>query len=423
MSELDTHKFYECSIEERKARLEEAGYDNNTLNILMSQYLLSPEIGDHLVENYIGDFDIPMGLGLNFVINKKDYVIPMATEEPSVIAAASNAAKMAKKGGGFKTKMEHKYATGQVVLTNIPDLVTAIQTLESRREEIIEKTNQYHPSIVERGGGVKNIQVLTKNSSNHEFLTVLFFIDTKEAMGANIVNTMMEGITPILEEWTGGEKLLAILSNLPTEAVASASTCIPYSALGKTEEEGIQLAERIVLATEYANIDPYRAVTHNKGIMNGVHAVAVATGNDTRALEAAVHAYAARSGHYQTLSYWHLSDDGLCGEITLPLALGTVGGAVRVLPKAKANLSLLNHPSSRKLAQIMAAVGLAQNLAALKALVSEGIQRGHMSLHANSLAIHAGAIGSEIEKVATYLKKNQCLNSTAAKEYLAKIRK
>lgn len=419
---LNTKGFYLCSLAERKDRLRESGLSEAVLQALTTTEHLSEDKANHLIENYIGQFNLPLGLALNFLIDQKEYVLPLVTEEPSVIAAASNAAKLIKKAGGFTTRMDEKLTTGEVILTDVPDLSLAIQHIEEHRAELIDLCNAIRPSMKKRGGGVKEIKVQTSSTDAAVFLTVLFFIDTKEAMGANMVNDIMEGISPSLEAWTGGKKLLAILSNLPSRAIAVAECCLPLALLHENSAKGREIGERIALATAYANTDPYRAVTHNKGIMNGIQAFALATGNDTRAIEAAAHAYAARSGHYQSLSTWKVEGDHLYGSLSLPLALGTVGGAIKVLPKASAALDLLGNPSSMELARIFVALGLAQNLAALKALVSEGIQRGHMNLHASSLAIHAGAIGDEIEEVADYLRSTKQLNASTAQAYLNELR-
>lgn len=411
-------KFYELSREERLNQLvEKKVIAVNDKQELMTM-ALSEEIANHLIENQISEVSIPLGVGVNFVINGKPYVVPMATEEPSVIAACSNGAKMASGLGGFKSEMTQKILRGQIVFMDVKDAQAIRQKIEDNQTFLFETAQQVYPSIVKRGGGLREIQVRAF-PENPKFLSVDLLVDTQDAMGANILNTILEGIANVFREWFDEEILFSILSNYATEAVVTASCEIAFEALGK---QGREVAEKIAVASTFAQLDPYRAATHNKGIMNGVEAVILATGNDTRAASAAIHAYAARNGRYQGLSQWTMTQTHLQGTIQLPLALGTVGGATKVLPKAQLALQMLDVTKAKELAEVIAAVGLAQNLAALRALVSEGIQKGHMSLQARSLALSIGAKGDEIQQVAEALKKTT-MNEATAREILASLQK
>ncbi|MBF8807811.1 MAG: hydroxymethylglutaryl-CoA reductase, degradative [Enterococcus lacertideformus] len=387
-------------------------------NVLKNEQL-SEEIANHLIENQISQVEIPLGIAQNFQINGVKKWIPMATEEPSVIAAASNGAKIC---GNIIAKTPQRLMRGQLVLTGEMDYQEVIQTIEARKDELFVCANESYPSIVKRGGGVTEITTRVFTGSDH-YLSIDFFIDVKDAMGANIVNTILEGLAFLLKDWFPDKEILfSILSNFATESLATACCSISFEQLGKDAEEGKQVAKKIQQASEYTKLDIYRATTHNKGIMNGIEAVILATGNDTRACAAAIHAYASRNGSYQGLSDWQIIEGKLVGKLTVPLAVATVGGASRVLPKAGLALEMLDVKSAKELAQIIVAVGLAQNIAALRALVTEGIQKGHMSLQARALAITVGAQGSEIEQVATYLRKSDKMNQQIASDYLAQIR-
>lgn len=387
---------------------------------------LGQDIGEHMIENYIGNYSLPLGVAMNFLIDNQETVVPMAIEEPSVIAAASFAAKIIGSAGGFTTVVSERMMIGQVTLKDVADPSTAIKKINNSRQEILDRANEAHPSIVKRGGGAKDLSVRLLESDPSEnipsFLVVHLHIDTQEAMGANIVNTMMEGIAPYVEELTGGTALLRILSNYATECIATATCTIPSYKLKTTSFSGEEVRDRIVEAAQVAWVDPYRAVTHNKGIMNGVDAVIVASGNDWRAIEAGIHAYAARSGQYRALSKWHTNEKGdLVGTLTLPLPIGTVGGSISIHPAAKLSRTLLQEPDAKRLESILVSVGLAQNFAAIRALVTDGIQKGHMGLHARSLAISAGAKGEQVEKIAEALKKAPHMNLQTAKDYLSKL--
>lgn len=422
-------KFYKKKRSERITSLEKSGFlKHDWKESLENSLHLSEEIADSMIENQIGTYQLPYGLALNFLIDGEEFAVPMATEEPSVIAAASSAAKLFREYGGFQTAVTERMMIGQAIITNVPDPEKAIALLEENEIDIIQKANQAHPSIVKRGGGAESIRIREIEADQEyqtpHFLIVHLQIETLEAMGANIINTMMEAILPFLEELTKGKALMGILSNYATECLATASCRIPCEALTKGSLSGEDVRDLIVLASKAAVIDPYRAVTHNKGIMNGVDAVVLASGNDWRATEAGAHAYASRSGQYRALSSWQTASNGdLIGELTLPLPVGTVGGSISFHPGAKMTHHLLGDPDAEKLESIIVAVGLAQNFSAIRALVTEGIQKGHMSLHARSLAISAGAQGDEIEKTSQLLKESKHMNLAQANDLLNEIRK
>lgn len=429
MKQSNLSKFYQKSLIERWEALVSAGVIAEDDTSDMNNHLQLPnEIANHMIENQIGTYDVPLGLGLNFLINNKEFVVPMATEEPSVIAAASYAAKTISQAGGFTTTVHNRTMLGQIALKDVSDLSLAEEVLLKAADDIIEKANAAHPSIVNRGGGAKSIEVRiieandTYDSPN--FLVVHIHVDTLEAMGANIINTMVEAIKPYIEEITDGSAMMGILSNYATECLVTSTCRIPTHLLERAGYTGEEVRDRMVEACQFALVDPYRAVTHNKGVMNGVDAVVLATGNDTRAIEAGVHAYAARSGQYRSLTNWTKAENGdLLGEITLPLPIGTVGGSISIHPAAQFTKQVLGSPSAKELESIIASVGLAQNFSAIRALVTEGIQKGHMGLQAKSLAISAGAKGDQIEKVTKQLKQAKNMNLETAKALLSKLNK
>lgn len=388
---------------------------------------LEEDTADSMIENQIATYQLPYGVALNFLINEEDYVVPMAIEEPSVIAAASSAAKFFGQHGGFQTAVTERMMIGQAVLTGVPDMEKAIQAIEKNEEKIVQIADTAHPSIVKRGGGAVSIQIKRINANEEmdypDFLIVHLYVETLEAMGANIINTMMEAVLPSLEEYSNGQALMGILSNYATECLATATCRVPAYALAKDSLSGEEVRDRIILASQLAIADPYRAVTHNKGIMNGIDAVVLASGNDWRAIEAGAHAYASKSGQYRGLSTWKKAENGdLIGELTLPLPIGTVGGSISFHPGAKMTHQLLGTSDTETLEAIIVSVGLAQNFSAVRALVTEGIQKGHMGLHSRSLAISAGASGDEIEKVASQLKIEKNKNLATAQDILEKIR-
>ncbi|MDZ7836046.1 MAG: hydroxymethylglutaryl-CoA reductase, degradative [Alkalibacterium sp.] len=421
-------KFYKKSHEDKIESLFLAGViSKKEKDTLLDRSLkLDPETGNHMIENYIGNYSLPLGVAMNFKVDREELVVPMAIEEPSVIAAASFAAKVIGSAGGFKTTVTKRHMIGQVTLKNVTDFKVASKNVKDAKNEILERANEAYPSIVERGGGARDIEVRhLKNDSDSDvpdFLSVHVHVDTKEAMGANIVNTMMESIAPYIEELTGGTALLRILSNYATECLATATCTIPAHKLKTADHSGEEVRDLIIEATQVATVDPYRAVTHNKGIMNGIDAVVLASGNDWRAIEAGAHAYASRSGQYRSLTTWKKNEAGdLVGELTLPLAIGTVGGSISIHPAAGLAHSIMNQPKAEKLERIVVSVGLAQNFAAVRALVTEGIQKGHMGLHARSLAISAGAKGDHIQQVADILKHSKHKNLQRAKNIMLNI--
>jgi hydroxymethylglutaryl-CoA reductase len=429
---MDTSKlkrFYKKSFFEKIHALEEAGaISTEDAQLLREGGLdLSREIGDHMIENYIGNYSLPLGTALNFVIDGEEKLIPMAIEEPSVIAAASFAAKIIGSAGGFHTEITNRQMIGQVALKQVPDIERAMKRLSENEQEILQRANEAYPSIVKRGGGARKVVYrhlpADGQEGTPEFLVVHVHVDTQEAMGANMINTMMEGIAPFLEDLTNGTALMKILSNYATESLATAHCIIPPHKLKTASLSGEEVRDRIIEAAQFAWADPYRAVTNNKGIMNGVDALIVASGNDWRAIEAGAHAYASRSGQYRSLTKWFADEEGnLVGELTLPLPVGSVGGSIGIHPGAKFSHELMDQPDAKSLERMLVSVGLAQNFAAIRALVTEGIQKGHMGLHARSLAISAGAKGEQIEEVSEALKKAPHMNLQAAKDILGKMR-
>ena len=404
MSHSRIPEFYKFSVADRlRALLEREVISDGEYDMLIDgHHLLDADKADRLVENVIGAFGLPMGLGLNFQINERDYLVPMVVEEPSIIAAVSSAAKLVRRAGGFTSEAERPMLIGQIQVVNVVHPARAKQALLQSKEEILNLANSLHPKMVARGGGARDIEVNTLGTTaNHgDMLVVHLIVDTCDAMGANLVNTMCEGAAPLVEKIAGGEVFLRILSNLTDRALVRARAVIPMSLLEGGEFSGTQVRDGIILANEFAEKDPYRAATHNKGIMNGIDAVAIATGNDWRAIEAAAHAYAARCGRYASLTRWTANDDGdLVGELNIPLKVGTVGGQVESNQAVKIAHRVLGVDSAVELAEIMAAVGLAQNFAALRALSTHGIQRGHMTLHARSVAMAAGANETIFEDV------------------------
>lgn len=417
-------KFYKQTRLERLDTLVANNHlSQQNADLFMNNSLLNDDIADSLIENQLTQFHLPMGVALNFKIDDKEKVIPMVVEEPSVIAACSNAAKIMA-DSGFTTSIATREMIGQIILKEIPDIEKAKTNIQVHEADIFKLAKEVHPSIHLRGGGLKRIKIRTIAATDNSptFLTIHLMVDVKDAMGANIINTILEGVTPFILELTNGASLMSILSNYNTEALVTAKCQVPCNQLTTKPHDGYEIAEKIVEASTYAKLDPYRAATHNKGIMNGIDSVVIATGNDPRAVEAGAHAYASRNGQYEGMTNWTINKGMLVGELTLPMAIGTVGGAISVLPMAQANLDMLEVDSSEDLARIILCVGLAQNFAALKALVSDGIQKGHMSLHASSLAIQVGAKNEEIEEVATQLRKADKMNSASAKEILNNIR-
>ncbi len=386
--------FYLLSVEERiKLIAEQSNLTNEEVEALKSGLPL--ELADAMVENVIGHISVPLGVAANFKVNGKEVFIPMATEEPSVIAAASNAARAAYELGGIFTSSSGTVMRGQIQVLNIDDPHAARAKIFEHKDEIIEHCNAKDPTLVKLGGGVKDVEVHLIDTAKETMVVVHLIVDTKDAMGANAVNTMAESVSPLIERITNGRVVLRIISNLADKRIVRARGEFSTDMLG-----GIEVAKNIVSAYEFADADPYRAATHNKGVMNGITAAVLASGNDTRAVEAGAHAYAARSGRYRSLTTWELNKAGnLVGTLELPLAVGIVGGATKTHPVAKAALKIMGVQSAEELASYIAAVGLVENLASLRALSAEGIQSGHMRLHAKNLAVMAGATGDIIDRV------------------------
>ncbi|TDX29694.1 hydroxymethylglutaryl-CoA reductase, degradative [Rhodovulum visakhapatnamense] len=379
-----------------------AGLDGAAMEALSDATALPLSVANGMIENVIGTFELPLGVATNFVVNGREYLVPMAVEEPSVVAAASYMAKLARAGGGFTVSSTAPIMRAQIQIVGLGDPFGARAALLAHRDELIALANTRDSVLVGLGGGCKDIEIEVFATSPIGPMVVMhLLVDVRDSMGANAVNSMAELLAPRVEAISGGQVRLRILSNLADRRVVTASVRVPFEALGTKAHDGAEVARRIVEACALALIDPYRAATHNKGIMNGIDPVVVATGNDWRAIEAGAHAYAARSGRYTSLTTWEIAADGaLVGTLEMPMALGIVGGATRTHPAAQAALRLMRIGSAQELAEVTAAVGLAQNMAALRALATEGIQRGHMTLHARNIAITAGATGGDIDRVA-----------------------
>jgi len=412
--------FYKLSIEERiKIVKEFAGLTDEEAKLLQSTGSLSLKLADRMIENVVGAIPIPMGIAVNFLINGRDYLIPMAIEETSVVAAASYGAKMTRSKGGIFTSSTDPIMIGQIQTVKVKDPYYARMAILDAKDKILEKANEQDPLLVSLGGGAKDLRVKVIHTIRGPMVITELLVNCKDAMGANAVNTMAEAVAPLIERITGGRVILRIISNLATERLARAWTVVD-----KKEVGGEEIVDGILDAYAFATADPYRAATHNKGILNGIIAVALATCNDHRAIEAGAHAYAARTGFYSPLSVWEKNEDGdLVGSIELPLAVGIIGGATKVHPIAKIALKILGVKTAQELAEVMAAVGLAQNLAALRALAHEGIQRGHMSLHARNIAIMAGAKGELIDIIADRMVEERKIRMDRAKELLEEYRK
>ena len=412
--------FYNMTLEERRARLADAA-DLSTENLLpFTAGGLSPDAADHMIENVIGLYSLPLGIALNFQVNGHDVLVPMTLEEPSVVAGASFMAKLARAGGGFTATTTDPLMIGQMQVINVDNPYEAKLKLYEHKADLIAEADTIDPVLKKFGGGARDLEVrIIESSPIGPFLVVHLIYDVRDAMGANAVNTACERLAPRVEAITGGKVHLRILSNLADRRVARARCTIPLKELAFDHFSGEEVRDGIIAAYAFAAADPYRAATHNKGIMNGVDSVVIATGNDWRAIEAGAHAYAARSGRYTSLSTWNKDADGnLAGTLEMPMAVGIVGGATKVHPAAQASVRLMGVKTASELAQIIVSVGLAQNLAALRALATEGIQRGHMSLHARQVAIAAGATGELIEKVAGQMVVEKVVRIDRAEEIL-----
>ena len=412
--------FYKLSPKQRLAVVKEfADLTDEEAALLQNMGSLPMDLADRMIENVIGAFPVPLGIGTNFLINKRDFLIPMAIEEPSVVAAASYAAKMARDGGGFHTSSTPPIMIGQIQVVNVKDPYAAKMRVIGSKDEILKKANEQDPVLVSAGGGAKDLDAKIINTTQGPMLIVEMQVDCRDAMGANAVNTMAEAVAPMIERTANGHVYLRIISNLATKRLVRASCLVPKASVG-----GEDVVDGIVNACAFAAADPYRAATHNKGILNGIIAVILATCNDHRAIEAGAHAYAARTGCYTSLSAWEKNEnDDLVGSIELPMAVGLIGGAVKTHPIAKIAVKILGVKTANEFGEILAAVGLAQNLGALRALAQEGIQRGHMSLHARNIAVMAGATGDFIDKVAAKMVEERKIRVDRAKELVEDYKK
>jgi hydroxymethylglutaryl-CoA reductase len=405
--------FYKLNPKDRVQLVKEfADLTDEEVKTLQSTGSLDLDLANRMIENVVGAFPVPLGIAVNFLINKRDYLIPMAIEEPSVVAAASYAAKMVREGGGFSTTSTAPVMIGQIQAVDIKDPHGAKMAIYGAKEEILKKANEQDPMLVSVGGGAKDLEVKVINSQTGLMVITELHVDCRDVMGANAVNTMAEAVAPIIERITHGRVYLRIISNLATKRLARAWCTVPKEAVG-----GEEVVDGIVEAYAFAAADPYRAATHNKGILNGIIGVVIATCNDHRAVEAGAHAYAARKGVYGPISTWEKNENGdLVGAIELPMAVGIVGGATRVHPIAKIALKILGVKTASEFGEVLAAVGLAQNLGALRALAHEGIQRGHMRLHARNFAISAGATGDLVDLIVERMVEERKIRLDRAKE-------
>jgi hydroxymethylglutaryl-CoA reductase len=413
--------FYNLPVSERTQRLAEAGVlDAASLVALSGLTGLERNLADHMIENVVGTYSLPLGIALNFVVNDREVLVPMVIEEPSVVAGASYMAKLARAAGGFRASADAPEMIGQMQLLDVSDLDAATAAIEKAKKELLAEVATLDPMLQKLGGGPRDLEVRRiEESPIGPFLVLHLIYDVRDAMGANAINTACERLAPQIEKLTGGRVHLRILSNLADRRLARAQCTIKLSELAFGDFSADQVRDGIIEAWAFAAADPYRAATHNKGIMNGIDAVVIATGNDWRAVEAGAHAFAARSGRYTSLSTWGKDAEGnLVGSLELPIAVGIIGGATKVHPGAQAALKLMGVTTAAELAEIIASVGLAQNLAALRALATEGIQRGHMSLHARQVAIAAGAQGDLIEKLAGELIKENTVRIDRAEQLL-----
>ncbi len=414
----DISGFYKLSLEERQHQLAKLiNLKHEEIKLLQALGYFTPTQIDTLIENVIGSYQLPLGVALNFRINGKDYILPMVIEEPSVVAAASNAAKIARKNGGFQSEEVKSIMISQIQITQLKDIATAKENLVRNKEKILKIANEQDPLLNKLGGGALDIEVREIETKKGNMVILHLLVNVLDAMGANIVNTMAEAVSPYIEEICEGKINLRIVSNLATHRIAKCKAIFDKNLLG-----GEEVVEGILNAYEFALADPYRATTHNKGIMNGIIALTLATGNDTRAIEAGAHAYASLSGKYKPLTKFKSDSDGnLVGEIEVPLALGIVGGMTKIHPMARLALKILGVKSAEELSQIAAALGLAQNVAALRALASEGIQKGHMTLHSRNIAKLAGVPDNLIEEVANKIVEDKKIRVDYAKEVLKEI--
>lgn len=422
MTKISWTGFSKKSPEERIHYLEEQDFlADSSLEIVTNQDLLSLSLANQMAENVIGRIALPFSLVPDVLVNGKVYQVPYVTEEPSVVAAASFAAKIIKRSGGFLTTVHNRKMIGQVAIYDVQDSQHTKESILNQKQQLLEIANAAHPSIVKRGGGACDLTIEIKE----DFLIVYLMVDTKEAMGANMVNTMMEALSSPLEDISKGKSLMSILSNYATESLVTATCRVDLRFLSRQKEEAIKLAQKMSMASQLAQVDPYRASTHNKGIFNGIDAIVLATGNDWRAIEAGAHTYAVKDGQYRGLSKWSykVDDNFLEGTLTLPMPVATKGGSIGINPSVQLAHDLLGRPNAKELASIVLSIGLAQNFAALKALVSTGIQAGHMKLQAKSLALLAGAKEEQISEVVKQLLDSKHMNLETAQKIVNKLTK
>ncbi len=415
--------FYKITVAERRQLVSEAtGTSPGEMDIALRNGGLEAETADKFVENVLGTYALPYGVCLNVRVNHRDYVVPMVVEEPSVVAAASSASKMVRAGGGFDAEVDAPLMTSQIQLTHVPDVPHAMAAILRYRTELLALADRAIPGLVNRGGGARALDVRQLGDDGDRMMVVHIHVDCRDAMGANLVNTVAEAVADRVAALAGARVGLRILTNLCDKRCVRVTCRVPAEELATESMSGEDVIDGIVNASRFAELDPYRAATHNKGVMNGIDAVTIATGNDWRAVEAGAHAFAARSGHYSPLATWRRAPKGgsgvLVGRLEMPMALGTVGGTLRVHPAARLSLQLLGVSSAGDLAQIAAAVGLANNLSAVRALATDGIQRGHMALHARSVAVAAGAVGGMVERVAQMIVEARDVTLEAAKRAL-----
>ncbi|HFH7626094.1 TPA: hydroxymethylglutaryl-CoA reductase, degradative [Streptococcus agalactiae] len=422
MTKISWTGFSKKSPEERIHYLEEQDFlADSSLEIVTNQDLLSLSLANQMAENVIGRIALPFSLVPDVLVNGKVYQVPYVTEEPSVVAAASFAAKIIKRSGGFLTTVHNRKMIGQVAIYDVQNSQHTKESILNQKQQLLEIANAAHPSIVKRGGGACDLTIEIKE----DFLIVYLMVDTKEAMGANMVNTMMEALSSPLEDISKGKSLMSILSNYATESLVTATCRVDLRFLSRQKEEAIKLAQKMTMASQLAQVDPYRASTHNKGIFNGIDAIVLATGNDWRAIEAGAHTYAVKDGQYRGLSKWSykVDDNFLEGTLTLPMPVATKGGSIGINPSVQLAHDLLGRPNAKELASIVLSIGLAQNFAALKALVSTGIQAGHMKLQAKSLALLAGAKEEQISEVVKQLLDSKHMNLETAQKIVNKLTK
>lgn len=416
--------FYKVTVDERRNLISEAtGVSAATMASALDGGGLSAETADKFVENVLGTYGLPYGVTLNVRVNGQDHVAPMVVEEPSVVAAASNAAKMVRSGGGFQVEVDAPVMISQVQLIDVKDRSAAARAILAAKGEILGLADAAVPGLVARGGGARGLEVRELGTEEDQMIVAHILVDCRDAMGANLINTVAEAVADRLAALAKGNVGLRILSNLCDKRCVRVRCRVSAEVLATDQMDGQAVIDGIVNASRFAELDPYRAATHNKGIMNGIDAVVIATGNDWRAVEAGAHAFAARSGQYRPLSIWRRDGDALTGFLELPLALGTVGGTLRVHPSARLSLDVMGVTDAADLAAVAASVGLASNLAAVRALATDGIQRGHMALHARSVALAAGAVGAEVERIAAMIVEARDITLEAARRAVAVVRK